>query len=160
MILILLLYYEYMKRCICCGEYKDLEEFYAHPQMADGHLNKCKGCCKKFSKNNPHSKINDKNRYRTNPKRYMNHTYYCIKQRCTNPNYGHRKYKGVTYLTKDDWDEWCEESYSTFISLYNNWQENGFRRRDAPSVDRIINEMGYTKDNLQWLTQSQNSKKR
>ena len=45
------------KQCFKCGEVKDLSCFYKHPQMKDGHVNKCKICNQKDVKNNRLKKI-------------------------------------------------------------------------------------------------------
>jgi hypothetical protein len=38
------------KKCFKCGEIKSLDNFYKHKKMPDGHLNKCKSCCKQYQK--------------------------------------------------------------------------------------------------------------
>lgn len=40
------------KVCIKCNILKSLNNFYKHPKMKDGYLNKCKSCCKIDCKNN------------------------------------------------------------------------------------------------------------
>ena len=40
------------KVCFKCGQEKPITEFYKHPRMADGHVNKCKVCNKLDVKTN------------------------------------------------------------------------------------------------------------
>lgn len=41
-----------LKTCFKCGLQKEINCFYTHKQMKDGHLNKCSDCTKKDSKSN------------------------------------------------------------------------------------------------------------
>jgi ribosomal protein S27AE len=51
------------KKCIGCGVIKLLSEFYKHSGMSDGHLNKCKDCCKQAANDNRAAKIEQKRAY-------------------------------------------------------------------------------------------------
>lgn len=47
------------KKCFKCNEVKVLTEFYAHKQMGDGHLNKCKDCTKRDTQRRLEEKLKD-----------------------------------------------------------------------------------------------------
>lgn len=48
-----------MKPCIRCGATKPLSEFYTHPRMGDGHLNKCKECCRSDARRRHYQRMED-----------------------------------------------------------------------------------------------------
>ena len=69
-----------MKVCKECNSEKDLSAFYKHPQMQDGHLNKCIECVKKIVKkhrdlNIEKIKAYDRERAKT-PERMAKHREY------------------------------------------------------------------------------------
>ncbi len=59
-----------VKTCFKCGKTKPINEFYKHPEMADGYLGKCKECTKNdvrenYRKNIDHYIKYEQNRYKS-----------------------------------------------------------------------------------------------
>jgi hypothetical protein len=48
------------QKCILCNIEKELNDFYKHEKMKNGHLNKCKSCCKIQSKQRTDKKSENK----------------------------------------------------------------------------------------------------
>lgn len=151
------------KRCFKCGIVKPIADFYKHPQTKDGHLNKCKECTKADVQKNYAKHIDyyhkyDQHRYRKNKSRFLDHVYQGIVRRC---NGIPRRYSstGTTPISVPEWRQFCAATEAEFNKLYDGWKKSGFQRKMAPSIDRIDNGRGYTVDNMQWLSQSENSRK-
>lgn len=78
---------ETTKICFKCKREKPINDFYKHPQMADGHVNKCKEC----------SKIDIKINYKRNAK----NPEWLEKERLR----GRDKYKRLNYIEKYKYNE-------------------------------------------------------
>lgn len=156
---------ENTKVCFKCKVEKPISSFYQHPQMRDGHLGKCKECTKKDVKENTEKRRDyynryDTNRYRENISRYFSSKYSGMKKRVSGKDKKSRT-AGKELCSKKDFIQWCMQpnNYSSFLVLYERWRKSGYVIRKSPSIDRIDNQKGYLVDNLQWLTQQQNSRK-
>lgn len=67
-------------------------------------------------------------------------------------------YKDLELVSKEEFYEWSNNN-KIFLILYKNWVNSNYDRKLSPSIDRITSYKGYTLDNMQWLTHSENSSK-
>ena len=66
-------------------------------------------------------------------------------------------YAGKELIDKNSFYEIVRSS-SEFDLLFSNWEQNNYDRKLTPSVDRINSSIGYTKENIRFVTHSENSK--
>lgn len=67
-------------------------------------------------------------------------------------------YRGKSLLSREAFYAWGLAS-DEFHRLMADYHESGFARRLAPSVDRIDSSKGYSIDNMEWVTMSENSRR-
>lgn len=98
-------------------------------------------------------------RYEKTPKGFLVRVYRNMKSRVTGvtKNKNHL-YLGLEILEKDIFYSWSLDDVN-FNALFVVWVENGYDRRLTPSIDRIDSKKGYTLDNVQWITFSENCAK-
>lgn len=65
-------------------------------------------------------------------------------------------YKGKELLDKDAFYIWAKAD-KDFWALFKAWKMSGHNQKLTPSVNRIDSNKGYTLDNMEWITNSQNS---
>lgn len=67
-------------------------------------------------------------------------------------------YEGKELLSREEFYQWAINS-PDFHSLFDAWESSGYDRKLAPSVDRVDSKRGYTVDNMEWVTHSENSRR-
>ena len=67
-------------------------------------------------------------------------------------------YSGKTLLSKEVFYYWALQDQD-FNNLFDKWTEQGYPRPSTPSIDRKDSETGYSLNNIQWITHSENSRK-
>ena len=67
-------------------------------------------------------------------------------------------YEGKSLLPRDEFYKWAMES-DKFFALFKEYEDSGFSRKLTPSVDRVDSSKGYSVDNMEWVTHSENSRR-
>jgi len=116
-----------MKACRTCNVAKPLQEYYAHSEMADKHLNKCKECVKKRIRKHRIAH-NDKHRDIDRAKYHRRRAAGKIRTRPTDPlkkrahtEVGNALRRGD--LTRPDDCELCEEPQSRIEAHHDDYKQ-------------------------------------
>lgn len=65
-------------------------------------------------------------------------------------------YVGKPIMPKDVFLSWAK-NHPDFLTMYKRWVSCDFDRKLTPVVNRLLSSGGYTLDNVEWVTNSQNS---
>lgn len=137
-----------MKTCTKCHQSKELSEYYKSNQTKDGYKHHCKTCIR--AQVNP--QVRERRKYDIN--NFLSELYKQMKVRCNK----RKEYIGKLHISKQEFMEWALEELPIFMSKHNLDPKLGYTNRHI-SIDKIDDEIGYKKGNLQFLLMPENSKK-
>lgn len=158
------------KQCSKCLEFLPISEFYKRKASKDGLRPNCKLCKKadalRYYRENRESIVQKatlhskkyQGAYRKTKKGFVMKTYASMLARVKGQITNRPQYKGLPILPKQSFYDWTL-SDPTFHRLFEAWEISGYELKLTPSIDRIDSSRGYSSDNVQWLTFSDNSKK-
>lgn len=66
-------------------------------------------------------------------------------------------YGGLTIMSREEFYQWSLDN-KDFHTLYDEWVDSNYSKKLSPSIDRINSSLGYTVDNVRWITYSENSR--
>lgn len=99
-------------------------------------------------------------KYWKTKKGFLVQKYHAMKNRTMgicSPRHRHL-YEGLPLLPKEDFYDWSLNS-PVFHDLFKDFQASGWDAKLCPSPDRLDSSKGYTLDNMEWVTHSENSRR-
>lgn len=139
-----------MKYCSACKNNLDISKFYTDKSKKRGLSTYCKSCHRsKVQKSSMTNSLSHRERMH-DIKFLISRRYISMKQRAISKN--------LEILSREEFFEIASNS-KKLQSLHKNWIDSDFDTKLSPSVDRIVNLSGYVKENIQFLTHSENVSK-
>ena len=136
-----------MKYCPDCKRTRKKEWFQANASRYDGLQGICGKCKAKRAR-----------LYNETPKGFLVTTYNSMLGRVRGKIGKEHLYKGLEILSREDFFKWALQD-EQFNVLFKEWLNNKGKYNLIPSIDRINSKEGYLLENMQWLTQGENSGK-
>jgi len=145
---------KYPKSCSRCSVLKEREDF---PKRHHGAC--CRQCVNEKQRiqrkenSNKHSKA-----YEKAPSGYLMRTYRNMLSRTNGvlKSKAHL-YFGLEIMSKEEFYSWSLKD-EAFLSLFATYKESGWDFKNAPSIDRINTQKGYTRENSRWISHKENSR--
>lgn len=128
-----------MKTCCDCNQTLPLKSFVSKASCKDGYEPRCRNCRSiKYNKSTP--------------------ALFCKKIYATQKTHSVTRGHPAPQYSQEDLLLWLQ-SQPMFLDMYSAWQDAGYPKELAPSVDRIDDSIPYQLNNLQLMTWGANRAK-